>query len=89
MGVVEWEWSQSTNGRNNMTKEEAVTAIKIIIELGRVIKECGGEGAPEGPMYAAWMSLGGNLDSFQQALRSLERAGVIERRGFVCYWIGG
>lgn len=65
-------------------KQHILALAQIALET---IKEAGEQGAPEGPMYAAFMTVGMSIDHFQAMIAGLERAGLIRRSGHVCYYI--
>ncbi len=71
-----------------MTSEEAKQVMAVVIAVGDAIKEMGAQGAPEGPMYQAFMERGLSLHSFNMILGHLESIKVIRRSNHVAYWIG-
>lgn len=71
-----------------MTRERA---LEILYHLSQAVletcKDAGSEGAPEGPMYAAFMSYGIGLDTFTKIVNALIAAGKLRRSGHVLYAI--
>lgn len=67
-----------------MTKsQEVLQAFSgAIIET---VQEAGKQGAPEGPIYAAFMSYGIDLDTFNILVDYCVRSGKIRRAGHVLY----
>ncbi len=59
----------------------------LVSTIYETIKDAGPEGAPEGPMYAAMMTAGYSLESFQGAMQLLEDKKLIRRSGHVAYYI--
>ena len=57
--------------------------------LLEAVKEAGAEGAPEGPMYAAFMSYGVSLEMFTRIVDALIAVGKLRRSGHVLYAVGG
>ena len=51
------------------------------------IQDMGAEGAPEGPMYSAFMSYGIDLATFQDLAHQLVAEGRVHRSGYVLYYI--
>lgn len=51
------------------------------------IQDMGDAGAPEGPMYSAFMSYGIDLHTFQDLAHQLVAEGKVRRSGYVLYYI--
>ena len=72
-----------------MTKQDKIEAtllaIRAIIET---VRESGPMGAPRGPMYAAFMSHGCSLETFERLEALAVDSGIIERRGQTLHYVG-
>jgi hypothetical protein len=68
-----------------MTREQAITALKLVADaVVEVVAECP-DGAPAGPMYAAFMQYGMSLDTFEQITDALVQAGKIRKCGHLFF----
>ena len=70
-----------------ITKQEIEAAIEICAILGQAIKKAGPEGVPSGHLYAQVMSAL-SLNTYNTAIASLKRSGLISESHFVLTWIG-
>jgi hypothetical protein len=68
-----------------MSKAEAI--IKLMIVIIESVKEMGEQGAPEGPMYAAFMHYGVTLGQFNLIMSFLVEHGFLRRSGHLLYWL--
>jgi hypothetical protein len=59
-----------------------------LLPLLETIRESGVQGAPLGPMYMAFQTVGMGYDTFMQIIDALEAAGQIRRTSEVAYFIG-
>lgn len=62
--------------------------VQVVMAFVETIKEAGPNGAPEGPMYLAFMQHGGSLESFESMMVGLEKVGIIRRSGHVAFYTG-
>lgn len=60
--------------------------LSVIRAIAETIREVGT--APKGPMYAALMGAGVQLDEFTGALDTLVRAGLVTQTATVAKWTG-
>lgn len=69
-----------------MTKDQAKLILKHLADVVvETVREAGAEGAPEGPMYAAFMAHGLSLDAFTAIVEALIAAKKIRRSNHVLY----
>jgi hypothetical protein len=69
----------------NLAKRVLMQYVGALLET---IKESGAQGAPLGPMYMAFQTVGMGYDTFMQIIDALEDAGQIRRTSEVAYFIG-
>ncbi len=71
-----------------MTNEQ-ITALRAIAKaITETVALAGPLGAPGGHLYAALMSAGCTLSTFEQIMSGLVSAGVLTKRG-ECYFVKG
>lgn len=49
------------------------------------VQEAGDRGTPEGPLYAAFMAYGIDLNTFNNLVSYCVRSGKIRKQGFILY----
>lgn len=64
-----------------MTKINEQTVRAIALAIVDTVREMGSHGAPGGVLYAALMSVGLSLESFQTLMGALVEAGVLRQEG--------
>jgi hypothetical protein len=69
-------------------KAKAHAVVSMVVALGETIKEAGSDGVPEGVLYAALMTRGVSLESFNRMVNLLIKAGVVKRSNHLLTWIG-
>lgn len=65
--------------------QQHLNVLKVLEALLATVNEAGQQGAPAGVMFAAWQAHGGSLNSFQQAMGLLVKAGRV-RLSNHCYY---
>ena len=69
-----------------MTKDQATQILRHLADVVlEATKEAGAEGAPEGPMYVAFMSYGVSLEMFTRIVDALIAVGKLRLSGHVLY----
>ena len=58
---------------------------ELVNAFEQTVKETGEDGAPAGPLYAAFMQQGGTLPQFEAIMAALVEAGRLKKRGH-CYF---
>ena len=67
------------------TREDAVKALRMVIEaVEETVAECP-QGAPSGVIYAALMGLGISLEHYEQIMGAMVDAGKVVRRGLLYF----
>lgn len=72
-----------------MSEQAKATLQAFSSAIIETVQEAGAQGAPEGPMYAAFMSYGIDLNTFNQLVDYCVRSGKIRRSGNVLFAIQG
>ena len=67
-----------------MTRDQLNSVIRVMGALNDTVIECGDEGCPAGPMYAALMGVM-SLDRFTMLMGLLVKAGRVRYSGHVYY----
>lgn len=71
-----------------MIDEQRKAALEVLKALADTIKEAP-DGAPLGPMYAAFMSHGMSYDTFMGIIGMMEHTGLIKVRNHCAFWVAG
>jgi hypothetical protein len=67
-------------------RADAVRQLRELVDaFEQTVKEAGEDGAPAGPMYAAFMEIGGTLAQFEAVMAALVAAGRLKKRGHIYF----
>lgn len=69
-------------------KAQTLVVLQLVKVLADTVREAGPDGAPEGPLYAAFMSHGLGLDGFSRMVDMLVKARLVRKVGYVLHWTG-
>lgn len=72
---------------SKLTKEALIAFIELCDAVVDAVKEAGPQGAPAGPMYAAFMSYGMSLEQFQRMMDMLVNAGRLRKQGHLYFYV--
>jgi hypothetical protein len=65
----------------DLTSEQTLMIVRIADAVVETVKDCGDRGAPGGHLYAALMSHGMSLDSFEKLMGVLVEMKRVKKRG--------
>lgn len=72
---------------SKLTKEALIAFVELCNAVVDAVKEAGPQGAPAGPMYAAFMSVGMNLEQFERMMAALVKSGRLRKSGDLYFYI--
>lgn len=74
--------------RNTKLSKEALLAyVQLCNAVVDAVKEAGPQGAPAGPMYAAFMSVGMSLEQFERMMDLLVKSGRLRKSGHLYFYV--
>ena len=68
-----------------MNAKQRETIMRLASAVHETVRETGAQGAPAGPMFAAFQAAGISLHVFEQICAGLVGAGVLTKRGHIYY----
>lgn len=68
-----------------MTPQQIAVVQMLAQAALETVREAGKQGAPSGPMYAAFMQYGMSLEQYTALMGALVRAGKLKQRGNVYF----
>jgi hypothetical protein len=74
------------HNRSKLTKEALLAFVQLCDAVVDAVKEAGPQGAPAGPMYAAFMSVGMSLEQFERMMDVLVKAGRLRKQGHLYFY---
>lgn len=75
------------HGRSKLTKEALIAFVELCNAVVDAVKEAGPQGAPAGPMYAAFMSVGMSLEQFERMMAALVKSGRLRKSGDLYFYV--
>lgn len=75
------------HNRSKLTKEALIAYMELCLAVIDAVKEAGPQGAPAGPMYAAFMSAGMSLEQFQRMMDGIVRSGRLRKSGDLYFYV--
>lgn len=75
------------HAQSKLNKEALMAFIQLCDAVCDAVKEAGAQGAPAGPMYAAFMSYGMSLEQFERMMNVLVSAGRLRKSGNLYFYV--